>query len=85
LPSAIRPRTNAALAKANQEAAIGRAAALREVFAELEGLSTHKAAAELERRGVPTPTGKPWNAIAVLRVRKRLAAMLTGFAVGEGL
>jgi hypothetical protein len=34
---------------------------------------------------VPTPTGKPWNAMAELRVRKRLAAMLTGFAVGEGL
>jgi hypothetical protein len=38
-------------AKANADAAAGRAAALREVFTELEGVSTHKAAAELDRRG----------------------------------
>jgi hypothetical protein len=38
------------------------------------GLSTHPAAAELDRRGVSTPTGAKWSAMAVLRVRKRLAA-----------
>jgi hypothetical protein len=47
---------------------------LRPVFAELAALSTHAAAAELDRRGVATPTGAKWSAMAVLRVRKRLTA-----------
>jgi hypothetical protein len=35
-----------------------RAEALRDVFAELAGLSAHKAAAELDARGVATPDGR---------------------------
>jgi Recombinase len=43
------------------------------VFGELAGKSTRAAAAELERRGIATPTGAPWSAMAVLRIRNRLA------------
>jgi DNA invertase Pin-like site-specific DNA recombinase len=63
---------NPSLAAANRNAAAERADALRHVFAELADLSTRAAATELERRNVPTPTGAPWNAMAVLRVRERL-------------
>jgi DNA invertase Pin-like site-specific DNA recombinase len=64
---------NAALAKANREAAAERADALRPVFVELADLSTRAAAAELDRRGVAMPSGAKWSAMAVLRVRERLA------------
>jgi hypothetical protein len=43
------------------------------VFAELSELSTRAAAAELDRRGIATPSGAKWSAMAVLRVRERLA------------
>lgn len=65
---------NAELAKANRDAAAERAEALRPVFAELAGLSTRAAAAELDRRGIATPTGAAWSAMAVSRIRDRLAA-----------
>jgi DNA invertase Pin-like site-specific DNA recombinase len=65
---------NAAVAAANHDAAADRAEALRDVFAKLASLSAHKAAAELNARGVETPTGAPWSAKTVLRVRSRLAA-----------
>jgi hypothetical protein len=42
------------------------------VFVELAGLSTRKAADALNARGVANPSGKPWNAMAVMRVRARL-------------
>ena len=61
------------LAKINRDAAAERAEALRSVFAELAGMSTHVAAAELDKRGIATPTGAKWSAMTVLRVRKRLA------------
>jgi hypothetical protein len=65
---------NAALAKANQDAAAERAEALRDVFAELAGMTTRAAAAELDRRGIPTASGQgTWQAMAVFRMRKRLA------------
>jgi len=64
---------NAALAAANRDAAAERAEALRSVFAELADMTTRAAAAELDRRGVATPTGAPWSAMAVSRVRERLA------------
>jgi hypothetical protein len=64
---------NAALAKANHDAAAERAEALRAVFAELASMTTRAAAAELDRRGVATPNGGPWSAMAVSRIRKRLA------------
>jgi DNA invertase Pin-like site-specific DNA recombinase len=57
---------------ANKRAAAERAEALRPVFAELAGLSANKAAVELNARKVPTPTGRPWSALTVIRVRVRL-------------
>ncbi len=54
-------------------AAAERAEALRSVFAELAGMSTRAVAAELDRRGIATPSGAAWSAMAVLRVRERLA------------
>jgi DNA invertase Pin-like site-specific DNA recombinase len=64
---------NPALASGNREAAADRARGLRDIFAELASLSAHKAAAELNARGIDTPTGAPWSAKTVLRVRGRLA------------
>ena len=64
---------NVALAKANQEAAAGRAEALRAVFVELVGMTTRAAAAELDRRGIATATGSAWSSVQVMRVRQRLA------------
>jgi DNA invertase Pin-like site-specific DNA recombinase len=58
---------------ANKAAATERAEALRPVFAELAALSANKAAAELNARKVATPTGSPWSALTVIRVRGRLA------------
>jgi DNA invertase Pin-like site-specific DNA recombinase len=56
----------------NRDAAKARAEALRPVFAELAGLSARAIAAELNRRGVPTPNGGPWHSTTVIRVRIRL-------------
>jgi DNA invertase Pin-like site-specific DNA recombinase len=56
-----------------QEAAVARARAIEAHLVELANLSTREAAAELNRRGVPTSSGKPWLPMAVLRARKRLA------------
>jgi DNA invertase Pin-like site-specific DNA recombinase len=64
---------NRTLATTNRGAAADRAEALRDVFTELAGLSAHKAAAELNARGVATPRGSAWSAKTVLRVRSRLA------------
>jgi DNA invertase Pin-like site-specific DNA recombinase len=50
-----------------------RAERLRPIFAELTGLSAHKAADELNRRGIGTPKGGKWYAATVIRVRERLA------------
>jgi DNA invertase Pin-like site-specific DNA recombinase len=49
-----------------------RAEALRPVFTELAGLSANALSRELNRRAVPTATGKPWSPVMVIRVRKRL-------------
>ena len=67
---------NRELAKVNHGAAIERDEALRTVFAELAGLSAHKAADELNSRGVATPTGAPWSAKTVLRVRERACRLV---------
>jgi DNA invertase Pin-like site-specific DNA recombinase len=56
---------------ANERAAFARAEQLRPVFVELADLSATAAAAELNRRGVPTPTGATWHAQTVIRVRGR--------------
>jgi hypothetical protein len=42
---------------------------LQEAFAELAGLQAHKAADALNSRAIATPTGRPWSAKTVLRVR----------------
>jgi DNA invertase Pin-like site-specific DNA recombinase len=60
--------------EANKRAAVERAEALRPLFAELAALSANAAAAELNARKVATPTGSPWSALTVIRVRARLAA-----------
>jgi DNA invertase Pin-like site-specific DNA recombinase len=62
---------------ANKTAAAARAEALRPVFAELSALSANKAAAELNARKVPTPTGRPWSVVTVIRVRARLTRSAT--------
>jgi DNA invertase Pin-like site-specific DNA recombinase len=56
-----------------QAEALERAEALREVFAELAGLSHRAVAKELNARGIPTATGKAWTAVQVTRVRVRLS------------
>ena len=58
--------------EANRRAAAERAEALRPVFTKLAALSANKAAAELNARKVATPTGAPWSALTVIRVRARL-------------
>jgi hypothetical protein len=63
---------NADLAKANRGAALERAEALRPVFVETADLSAHKAADVLNSRQIATPTGRPWSAKTVIRVRARL-------------
>jgi hypothetical protein len=40
---------------------------------ELAALSAHKAAAELNRRGIKSATGGVWYPATVLRLRERLA------------
>jgi DNA invertase Pin-like site-specific DNA recombinase len=51
--------------------ATARAQELAPLFNELEGLSARDLARTLNERGVPTPTGKPWSAVTVLRARRR--------------
>jgi DNA invertase Pin-like site-specific DNA recombinase len=63
---------NADLAKANRGAALERAEALRPAFVETADLSAHKAADVLNSRQIATPTGRPWSAKTVIRVRARL-------------
>jgi DNA invertase Pin-like site-specific DNA recombinase len=63
---------NAKLAADNRAAAVARAKALKPMFKELQGLSARAAAVELNTRSVPTPTGAPWSAKTVIRVRKRV-------------
>ena len=57
-----------------QAEAAARAQSIAPVLAELAGMSAHAMAAELNRRKVETPTGAPWSAKTVLRVRQRLAS-----------
>jgi hypothetical protein len=53
-------------------AADARAEALRPVLAELVGRPFVAAAAELDRRGHPTASGKPWSAASVRNAMLRL-------------
>ena len=63
----IRPKTVKIVDAAN-----ARTEKLRPVFTELSHLSARGIAIELNRRGVPTPTGKPWSAVTVIKVQRRL-------------
>ena len=56
-----------------REAAVERAKQLKPILDELAGLSDRAVARELTRRGIATPSGKPWNGVTVKRVRERLA------------
>lgn len=49
-----------------------RAERLRPILAELTGVSANQAAAELNRRKIPTPAGGQWYATQVIRLRQRL-------------
>jgi DNA invertase Pin-like site-specific DNA recombinase len=62
---------NAQSGKTAAEAA-ERAEQLRPLLAELAALSANQAAAELNRRKVPTPAGGQWYATQVIRLRQRL-------------
>jgi hypothetical protein len=53
--------------------ALERARAIAPVLSELGGMSARAAAAELNARQVETPSGAPWSAKTVIRVRERLA------------
>jgi hypothetical protein len=46
---------------------------LRPVFEEIAKLGHRPAARALNERGIATPTGRPWSAVMVTRVRQRLA------------
>src|ERR1700745_3795156 len=54
-----------------QQAAIERARALEPLFNELAAMSAREIARILNERNVPTPTGKPWSAMTVIRARDR--------------
>jgi DNA invertase Pin-like site-specific DNA recombinase len=57
-----------------RDEAMERAETLRPVLAELSDLSARAAARELNARQIETPNGKPWSAVTILRVRKRLGS-----------
>ena len=63
----LRPKT-----ALKMQATSERAEELRPLLVELEGHSANAIAREFNARGVETPTGKPWSAVTVLRVMKRL-------------
>jgi DNA invertase Pin-like site-specific DNA recombinase len=63
---------NLNLAAMNQLKAVARVEQLKPVFKKLADLSASAAAKELNRKKEQTPTGAPWSAKTVLRVRARL-------------
>ena len=85
----ISERTKAGLAAAKRKGAVlggrnsqsdrtaaeaaARAESLRPLLAELSQMSANQAAAELNRRKVPTPAGGQWFATQVIRLRERVA------------
>ena len=58
----------------NRRQALLRAQLLADRMNPLALLSANRAAKALNAAAVPTPTGRPWSAQTVIRVRKRLAA-----------
>lgn len=59
-------------AEKNRQEARDRAKALRTVFDRVKGFAAHTAANKLNALGIATPTGAPWSAKTVIRVRNRL-------------
>jgi DNA invertase Pin-like site-specific DNA recombinase len=58
----------------NRDEAKERAEAMRPIFAELGNVSAREIARVLNARDIATPTGAPWSAVTVNRVRQRLRA-----------
>jgi DNA invertase Pin-like site-specific DNA recombinase len=65
---------NTALAERNRAAALERAATLRPFLAEWRGRPLRAIAAELNARSWPTPSGKPWSSVSVLRAHGGLGS-----------
>ncbi len=61
-------------AAANKTEAAQRANQLAPAFAKVASLSANKAAEALNAASIKTPTGAPWSAKTVIRVRNRIAA-----------
>lgn len=59
-------------AKANRNAASERAKVLAPTLLLFEGMSATQCALALNSQNIATPTGKPWSAKTVIRVRQRL-------------
>jgi DNA invertase Pin-like site-specific DNA recombinase len=57
----------------SQREAIALAERMGPLMKELAGLSARQAAAELNRRKIPTATGGQWHAATVIRLRERIA------------
>jgi DNA invertase Pin-like site-specific DNA recombinase len=64
----IRPGTALKVRQAQE-----RAAELQPVLAELAGLSARAIARELNARQIATPNGRPWSAVTIIRVQRRLS------------
>lgn len=58
--------------KKNQEDAKARDRVLRPILDEIGMVSAQQIARSLNERKVPTPSGAPWSAVTVQRVRRRL-------------
>ena len=67
-----------AMPKLTEAAAKERAERLRPIFAELADKSAHEIARVLNERNIATPTGRPWSATTVIRIRQRLAQTKKG-------
>lgn len=68
---------NAEQAAANRAGAVSRAQAISDTLRSLSALSARAAAAALNDGAIVTPTGRPWSAKTVGRVRGRLAVLPT--------
>jgi selenocysteine lyase/cysteine desulfurase len=62
-----------AMPKLSKAAAKERAERLRPIFTELADRSAHQIARILNEHKIATPTGRPWSATTVIRIRQRLA------------
>jgi DNA invertase Pin-like site-specific DNA recombinase len=63
---------NPDLASVNREAAAARDVALEPILRELGDRPLRDIAAELTTRGIAAPRGGAWNAVTVMRARRRL-------------